>query len=44
MLDKMQAMRSPSRGVLVPRKRPYLWPTSLPTEPAPRAGSRGLSP
>lgn len=39
----MQAagMQSPS-----PRRcpRPYLWPTSLPTEPPPRAGSRGLSP
>lgn len=40
---RMQAagMQSPS-----PRRcpRPYLWPTSLPTEPPPRAGSRGLSP
>lgn len=31
-----------ARGV--PGPRPYLWPTSLPTEPPPRAGSSGLSP
>lgn len=41
-------MQSPSRqrreGSLGPRPRPYLWPTSLPTEPPPRAGSSGLSP
>lgn len=40
--DASAEMQSPSRGV--PRPRPYLWPTSLPTEPPPRAGSSGLSP
>lgn len=39
--SRMQA-RFAKRG---PRPaRPYLWPTSLPTEPPPRAGSSGLSP
>jgi hypothetical protein len=38
-------MQSPSRrGAAGSQARPYLWPTSLPTEPPPRAGSRGLSP
>lgn len=47
---RMQAaeMQSPSRRRCAvspgPRPHPYLWPTSLPTEPPPRAGSRGLSP
>lgn len=37
-----QRCKAPPGGA--PRPRPYLWPTSLPTEPPPRAGSSGLSP
>lgn len=37
--------QSPSRRLAgSPGTRPYLWPTSLPTEPPPRAGSKGLRP
>ena len=40
-----QRSRAPPGGTRgPPGARPYLWPTSLPTEPPPRAGSSGLSP
>lgn len=34
----------PGGGARGPGPLPYLWPTSLPTEPPPRVGSSGLSP
>lgn len=40
--DASAESKAPPGGA--PRPRPYLWPTSLPTEPPPRAGSSGLSP
>ena len=39
---RAQRCKAPPGGA--PRPRPYLWPTSLPTEPPPRVGSSGLSP